>query len=122
MSFSNIFGTTDILSKALEASWKRNEVYASNIANAETPGYKRKEVVFEEYLEEALKSESPPKKIFNVQPKVIESNSNLSYRLDGNNVNIDTEMSMLAQNQIKYYSLVSQVNYNFERLKMVMKK
>lgn len=120
----NMHNNTDILSKALDASWLRSETISNNIANVDTPNYKRKEVVFEAYLERALQNSGKvnTERLEKVFPKVIEDNRNLSYRMDGNNVDIDTEMSYLAQNQIKYNTLVSQVNYNFNRLKMVLER
>lgn len=44
-----------------------------------------------------------------------------SYRLDGNNVDIDTENTMLASNQIKYNGLITSINQEFTNLQMVMK-
>ena len=47
--------------------------------------------------------------------------ANFSYRLDGNNVDIDTEGVELAANQIKYNGLISSINQEFTNLKLVMK-
>ena len=47
---------------------------------------------------------------------------NVDYRLDGNNVDIDTESAELAKNQIKYYTMLDSVSQEFSRLKMVMQK
>ena len=47
--------------------------------------------------------------------------ANFSYRLDGNNVDIDTENVELASNQIKYNGLISSINQEFANLRMVMK-
>jgi flagellar basal-body rod protein FlgB len=46
--------------------------------------------------------------------------ANLSYRMDGNNVDIDTESSNLAENQIRYYALMDSMTQEFNRLKMVL--
>ena len=51
---SNAFDYINILDKAADASWLRNEAIANNIANADTPGYKRKDVQFEAYLTSAI--------------------------------------------------------------------
>lgn len=120
----NMFDTSTILSKALDASWMRNQVISENIANVDTPGYKRKDVQFENALQEALRSNNNVSKmdVNRLEPEVIKDKTNLSYRLDGNNVNIDTEMVNLANNQIKYNTLVQQLNSNFSRIKMVLNK
>jgi flagellar basal-body rod protein FlgB len=46
----------------------------------------------------------------------------LSYRLDGNNVDIDTESANLAENQIRYYALLDSMTQEFNRLKAVLQK
>ncbi len=120
----NIYSNTDALAKALNASWLRGEVISNNIANVDTPGYKRREVAFEGYLAEALKNPNSKRsnKMRELVPKVYTDNAHLSYRLDGNNVDIDTEMAYMAQNQIKYNTLISQVNYDFKRLKNALER
>ena len=47
--------------------------------------------------------------------------ANFSYRLDGNNVDIDTEGVKLAANQIKYNGLFDSINQEFANLKLVMR-
>ena len=56
MIFSGAYDYVDVLAKAADYSWKRNEVINNNIANADTPGYKREEVAFSEYLQLKLGS------------------------------------------------------------------
>lgn len=120
---SRLYGTTDLLGKALDASWMRNEVITNNIANVDTPGYKRQNVKFESMLADAMASKRPSvqERILNMEPQVSRDGTNLSYRLDGNNVDIDAEMGYLAENQLRYNALISQVNYNFTRLKDVLR-
>ena len=119
---NRMYGTTDILAKALEGTWARNNTIANNIANVDTPGYKRKDVAFESYLQRAMATDSRPSKeaLDRIKIKPVTDNSAASYRLDGNTVDVDTEMSYLAENQLKYSTLISQVNYNFERIKSVL--
>ncbi len=47
-------------------------------------------------------------------------NSRLSYRIDGNNVDINTESAYLAQNQIRYYTLLDSMTQEFSRLSAVV--
>ena len=54
MVLSNAYNYINVLDKAADASWTRNDVLANNIANADTPGYKRKDVQFETYLSNAV--------------------------------------------------------------------
>ena len=117
-----MFGTTDVLSKALQGTWARNNAISTNLANVDTPGYKRKDVAFEKQLAEALSRNERPTadQIAAIKPQQYTDHSTKSYRLDGNNVDVDTEMSYLAENQLRYNALISQVNYNFERIKTVL--
>lgn len=131
--FDKINKTTKALEKALDASWMRNEAIAQNIANIDTPGYKRKDVKFEEYLSQALEGGSirgrttherhipvGKKDIDDVEIKAGQDNSSLSMRLDGNNVDIDVEMAQLAKNSIKYQVLTQSLNTEYKRIKSVI--
>jgi len=116
------FNTVDILGKALEGTWARNTALSANIANVDTPGYKRKDVIFEKYFQEAMAggNKLTKEEIQQITPKTVFDYRSTSQRLDGNNVDIDTEMSYLAENQLRYTALISQVNYKFKRLKKVL--
>ena len=54
MISSGAFNYINILEKTADASWLRHSVISNNIANADTPTYKRKDVTFQSYLEEQL--------------------------------------------------------------------
>lgn len=123
---SNAFNYINVLDKAADASMVRQEVISNNIANVDTPGYKRKDVQFETYLKSALSGGgSMDEKVagipFNaLNASIYTDNASLSYRLDGNNVNIDTESANLSQNQVRYYTLLESMTQEFSRLKTVL--
>lgn len=123
---SNAFNYINVLDKAADASWKRNEIISNNIANVDTPGYKRKDVQFESYLMSALLGDGSldkrvaEAKLNSLDASVYTDYSNLSYRLDGNNVDIDTESAKLAENQIRYYTLMDSMTQEFNRIKTVL--
>ena len=54
MISSGAYNYINVLEKASDASWTRNSVISNNIANVDTPGYKRKDIRFEEYLQGAV--------------------------------------------------------------------
>lgn len=118
----NLFNQINIMDKSLDASWLRGQVISENIANADTPGYKRKEVAFEKYLKEALVSNNSLSNvdINELTPSIITDKNNFKYRMDGNNVDIDVEMVELSKNQLRYTTLIEQTKNNFNRLKMVL--
>ena len=126
---SNVFDYVNVLSKAADAAWIRNDVISHNIANVDTPGYKRQDVGFEAQLRQALgnsRYETVDAKVSHLTSEELNARiytdaANFSYRLDGNNVDIDTEEAELAANQIKYNGLIDSINQEFANLKLVMK-
>lgn len=106
-----------ILKKGLDIEMMRNSVIASNIANVETPEYKAKNINFEKTFQDALGAKGQLKMsqtnrghiatgidtLVRTQPKVeVETDPS---RPDGNNVNIDKEMTKLADVQLGYDAL-----------------
>ena len=126
---TNAFDYINVLDRAADAAWQRNEAFSNNIANVDTPGYKRQDVAFESVLQQALgnnRYESMDDKVANVDLSRLRGRAyldyaNYSYRLDGNNVDIENENVMLAENQLKYQGLISSINQEFTNLKTVMK-
>ncbi len=130
---SDVYNYINVLDKAADGAWMRNQAISHNIANADTPGYKRQDVSFEAELKHALKASkyvSLDNKVDNlnksglskINPRTYLDHSGYSYRLDGNNVDIDTENVELASNQIKYQALVQSINENFTNIKTVLGK
>lgn len=126
---SNAFDYINVLDKAADAAAKRNELLANNIANQDTPNYKRQDIDFEAQLQHALKNSkytSIDKKVANLHMSRLEGRvytdyENYSYRLDGNNVDPEQEQVKLAANQIKYEGLMDSLTAEFSNLSAVMK-
>ncbi len=129
MLSTNVFNYINVLDKAADASWLRNEAIANNIANATTPGYKRQDVAFEAELQKALgydNCEPMDERVARVKTSSLNpvpyiDNAGFSYRLDGNSVDIDNENVMLAENQLKYQGLMRSITTEFQNLQAVMK-
>lgn len=107
--------TQILLNQALNASQLRNDVVANNIANVDTPGFKRSEVIFEENVRQALQKQTNNDKLKTTNSRHIQIGNyvgnisaeirtlqGLTYRNDGNNVDIDVETASLAKNKILY--------------------
>ena len=128
MLSTNAFDYVNVLDKAADASRKRETVLANNIANVDTPGYKRKDLDFEGVLKQELgrcKHTSLDTKIENLHmdhlnPSVYTDLSNYSYRLDGNNVDIDNEEVEYASEQLRYEGITAGINNEFNRMKSVI--
>jgi flagellar basal-body rod protein FlgB len=124
----------DKTTKALAASLKyrqlRQELIASNIANAETPGYKAKKIDFEDALARALDTDehrqmkTTDAKHFdvgnggfnNLQPEITESTDGIVSQ-DGNTVDRDKELAEMAENKIMYDASVQLLNKKLGLLK-----
>ncbi|MCR5216867.1 MAG: flagellar basal body rod protein FlgB [Lachnospiraceae bacterium] len=130
---SGAFDYINVLNKAADVKVYRNEVISNNIANVDTPNYKRKDVLFEENLQRALENASDgmgsaatlKQKVANIdlnQAKEVTyiCHSGLSYRQDGNNVDMATEQTELAANQIQYQALVDSMTQEFSRIRSVL--
>lgn len=127
---SGIFDYINVLDKAADASFQRNIAISNNIANATTPGYKRVDVDFQSVLAQELgksKYTVLDRKIkevdlshLTVSAKVDASAEAFSYRIDGNNVDPDTENVELAANQLNYQGLIGSMGQEFSRIKTAM--
>ena len=127
---SGAFAYVDLLKASADYSAIRNEVLSSNIANINTPNYKRQDVSFESVLSSAVakagsSSQSLTRVVRNIDyrhvaPTVYTDNSSLSYRIDGNNVDIDTEEVELASNQLYAQGVFDSITQNFNRIKSAL--
>lgn len=131
MLTTNVFDYTNILDKAADASWMRENVITNNIANIDTPGYKRQDVDFESVLQKALgktKYSSLDKKVRELNQDLgkltttsYTDAANYSYRLDRNNVDENTENAELASESLRYQLLTTAITNNFSRMQTVLK-
>lgn len=126
---SDAFSYINVLDKALDASWMRETALAHNLSNVDTPGYKRKDVDFQSLLEKELRASrygSIDSKIKHADQMDLEASTytdyaSFSYRLDGNNVDVDTENMELASEQLRYQALTGSLSQEFSRYKAVCK-
>lgn len=131
MISSNAFNYINVLDKAADASWTRESVIANNIANVDTPGYKRQDLDFESLLKQQMgrtkgvsfndKIVDLNTKMKDLNPIIYKDHAGYSYRLDGNNVDIDTENVELASEQIKYQALTGSIDSQFKRMNSVLR-
>lgn len=93
--------TYGLMKMGLDATELRSRVIANNIANANTPNYKRKYVTFEETLDDSL----------NNHPKIeVKTDENTTMREDGNNINLENEKVNQAATTLEYNALITLTN------------
>ena len=90
-----------LLESLLDASALRARVIAGNVANQNTPGYRRQVVQFEDLLRDAVARERSPSELSGIAPRVSDDVLTPA-RADGNNVNLELEMSAMRQNRLLY--------------------
>ena len=123
----------DYMQRGLQAATLRHAVISDNIANVNTPNFKKSNVDFEELLAKELDMDSSGKlKMARTSPKhlpepmrkkaqaKIQLEDDDTMRVDGNNVDIDVEMAGLAKNQLYYNALTTQLGGYMTRLKSVI--
>lgn len=134
------------LENSLKVSSLRHRVISNNIANVDTPFFKRSEVLFETYLKDHLDNMEKGKVVAEQtddklglkttnsrhiapiklpeQPPflgaVIRTVDDLTMRTDGNNVDIDVEMADMAKNTIYYQAVAQRLNGYFSSLRTVI--
>ena len=127
---TDAYNYINVLDKALDASTLRETVITNNLANINTPGYKRREVDFESLLRQELdkiKWNSLDEKMNDVQLSHLNAGVHFDmqaygydYRLDGNNVDVDVENTELASEQLRYQLISDSVTQEFSRLQKAM--
>lgn len=125
----------DILKKSLNATTLRHKTISNNIANVNTPNYKRQLVKFEEELQKHLTSSNNrislartkpnhisfiPKNITEINPELI-SDQTTAIRTDGNNVDIDLELAQLAENTTQFNVLSQAVSKKLSLLRSAIR-
>lgn len=99
-----LFDVTQVaLERALAGSALRQRALADNLANANTPGFKRSDVDFHGALARALDGAAGPDAV----QFAMQEDTTTSARADGNNVDVDAEMASLAENALDYQSLAT---------------
>lgn len=116
---------------ALNTYSLRNESINNNLANVNTPNYKRETVKFEEFLKNSqgfkIKGMTTDKKHIEIQGNsnnqnaVVTKDMSYSTRLDGNNVNADVEAAEQVKNSINYNAVVQRLSGNFQTLRSAIK-
>lgn len=117
---------------ALQAAEMRQRVISNNVANSDTPHFKRSEVLFEELLEQSMGGNKPGHLTGNrtdqkhitigtgsaVMPKaMVITDETTSMNNNENNVDIDREMSLLAKNQLSYNLYIQQINHDVRMMR-----
>ncbi|MNQ97724.1 Flagellar basal body rod protein FlgB [compost metagenome] len=123
----------NLMERSLDTSTLRQKVVANNIANVDTPNFKRSDVAFEELLQGRMNASTPSIDGFRTDPRhfvigksiqlpntEIKTDNSTAINNNLNNVDIDYEMSLMAKNQLKYNTMIQQMNSDFKKMRTVI--
>lgn len=122
-----MFGNTIVMmKKAMDYLWQKQEITSDNIANTDTPGYKKKSVSFEETFKNKLEAASMTGGRDSVRKAIEESHSQVvtsenSVRADGNSVNADVEYMELTRTALQYQYAIQSMNGDITRYRSAIK-
>lgn len=117
----DIFSSIDVINKAIDASLIRKNLISQNISNSDTPGYKRVDADFESVLAKEVKLKGINGiDTDKLKTKIYTDHQTSSYRMDGNNVDIQIERSEQAKVEMRYNALVTRMNAQLGRIKNVL--
>ena len=110
-----------VAKKQLDAVALRQEAIASNIANLETPGYKRLDVTpsFNSELERACAA-GDPRQIAALKPQLAVDSNAVAVSPDGNTVNLETELLELNKNSMAATLETQMISGSFYKLRMAI--
>ena len=135
-----LFGNVNVMEKALNGLSSRQRAIGENIANVDTPRYKRMEVEYERQLRRAVKAEAQtddlPLATSSARhlslgpnaPAVDDVHASLTqvtdevFRVDGNNVDVDAEMAKLAETNIRYNAMATMARNKFDGIKTILRE
>jgi len=103
------------LSHALDLTSVRQGLVTQNVANIDTPGYRTQDIDFRQELQRALADDEGP-----AAAPLVREVSGLIERPDGNNVNLDRESLLMAQNQLAFQVDVQLLRAEFNRLQLAI--
>lgn len=109
------------MAKALDGLAARHKALAANVANAETPGYRRIQVEFEEQLRNALEQSGSLASADQAGIRAVAPQTTVDEtaqpRENGNTVNIDSEMAQLGENTLSYQAVLRAASIKGEMLR-----
>ena len=115
-------GTYQMAQKLLDAAALRQDAIAANIANAETPGYRRVDVSpdFAAQLKASWEAGEFPSTAGALKPALAEDQQARAVRPDGNNVEMEHELLAMNKNAVEYEYLTDVISSNIKQLKIAI--
>ena len=112
----NLYGPqVDDYQKAMGRATLRHSLLTNNLANVNTPGYKRRDIDFNITLTEEQNKVANP-----LHPEDQPTTDSSSIRVDGNNVDLEREVMSMSETELRYQTLTDMTTNYFSQLKSVI--
>jgi len=116
---SKTIDTIELLEAGLRAESLRQKTIANNVANLETPGYRRVDVKFEELLAKALDSSGKSGDAAEIEPQIYQPKQT-AVKPNGNDVNFETEVGEMVKNTIRHKAYIRLLGKKFKQIELAM--
>jgi flagellar basal-body rod protein FlgB len=107
----------DVIGAGINAEALRQKTIANNVANLQTPGYRRLDVKFQDVLAKAIESGAP--NLDGVEPEVFQANET-PVKSNGNDVNLEMEVGQMVKNSLRYKALVMMLDKKYQQIDQAM--
>ena len=118
LQMSKTNSVVDLLEAGIRAEYLRQTAIANNIANLETPGYRRIDVRFEELLAKALGS-SGAVDLSEIQPQIHQPKQT-PVDSNGNDVNFETEVGQMVKNALRHKTYIRLLNKKYSQIELAI--
>ncbi|MCE5339729.1 MAG: flagellar basal body rod protein FlgB [Planctomycetaceae bacterium] len=109
----------DVIGAGINAEALRQKTIANNVANLQTPGYRRLDVKFQDVLAKALESKDENIDLNEVSPEVFQANET-PVKSNGNDVNLEMEVGQMVKNSLRYKALVMMLDKKYQQIDQAM--
>lgn len=115
---SKIGGITDLIQAGIKAEGIRQKAIASNVANIETPGYRRFDIKFDQILQKALQSggDLDPEQL---EPELYQP-MNTQIQENGNDVNLELEVGQMIENSIRHKAYTRLLQKKYKQIELAL--
>jgi len=109
----------DVIGAGINAEALRQKTIANNVANLQTPGYRRLDVKFQDVLAKALESKDKNIDLDEIAPEVFQANET-AVKSNGNDVNLEMEVGQMVKNSLRYKTFIRLLEKKHQQIDLAM--
>jgi flagellar basal-body rod protein FlgB len=106
----------DVIAAGVKVEGLRQKTIANNVANLQTPGYRRSDVKFQDVLAQALEGD---KDISDLEPEIFQPGET-NVKSNGNDVNLEMEVGQMVKNSLRYKTYIRILEKKYQQIDMAM--